>query len=584
MNATDDMKRALGLLEHGHLMPTTAWLDYATDRDAQRPVSSADANIERLFNIVSEKSIIRQTTTKVFSPRGTLQSWLIDLRKTFFDAEGVSIIADLFWDRFADQLPFQVGGLEVGAVPLTSAIQLRGLQRGFRVNGFVIRKERKHYGLNKMYEGELTDEPVVVVDDLLNSAGTAEKVRVVLAQNGLTIRDLFVVIDYQNPRGTEWVKRHGINFHSIYSLPQFRLSIKDSKSSEATQAEFEEAWQFTESGGHFFDVAPGSTPTLDDERLYFGSESGDFWALDLQSGLPAWTFRVTCSGRKQLRSSPAIHRDRVYFGAYDGNVYCLDAATGKEHWRFTGADWVGSSPSLAPELDMLFIGLEHSLPGQSGGIAALRLSTGEKIWEFGVEDFVHGSPVYDEYSGFMACGTNGGELLLFEPTSSRPIWRFMANDAIKMSPAFDRVRNAIIVGTHGGLIHSVDLNTGKARWTAKSDNVVYSTPLVVGDRIYVTSTDKHAYVLNANNGRELIRISTHGKNFASPRLIDERIYFGSTSGLIYEFDPALNSVTGQVQLPERLTDAVVYSPVAGLFYAKSYDGKIYAFRRIQATN
>ena len=37
-----------------------------------------------------------------------------------------------------------------------------------------------------------------------------------------------------------------------------------------------------------------------------------------------------------------------------------------EVWRFIGADWVGSSPALAPELGLLFIGLEFAVEGQAG--------------------------------------------------------------------------------------------------------------------------------------------------------------------------------------------------------------------------
>lgn len=542
--------------------------------------SSADERIDELFRIISAKSIVRNSESKIYSPRGTIQSWLVDLRRTFFDPDGLNLIADLFWDRFADKFPFQVGGLEVGAVPLISAIQLRGLERGLRVNGFVVRKERKNYGLTKTYEGVLTDEPIVVVDDLLNSAETVEKVRVVLAQSGRSIRDLFVVINYQNSRGIRWLKRNAVRLEFIYTLAPFGLQLNAPRA-QIKQAEFAEVWQFTRSGGHYFDIEPGSTPALDEARLYFGSEDGNFWALDQTTGEPAWTFRINCSGRKKIRSSPAIRNGRIYFGAYDGNVYCLDAIAGKEQWRFAGADRVGSSPSLAPNLDMLFIGLQHSLPERSGSIAALHLSTGKKIWEFAVKGFVYGSPVYNEQLRLVACGTSDGGLLLFGPTTRTLVWRFDAGGDIKTAPAFDPSRNAVIVGAFDGSIHSIDLATGNARWTVKTNDAVYCTPLVVDDRIYITSTDKHLYVLDAHNGGVLLKFPTPGKNYASPRLIRGRVYFGSSSGMVYELDPGIAAITGQVQLPERLTDAITYSEATDIFFAKSYDGKVYAFRRVE---
>ncbi len=71
-----------------------------------------------------------------------------------------------------------------------------------------------------------------------------------------------------------------------------------------------------------------------------------------------------------------------------------------------------------------------------------------------------------------------------------------------------------------------------------------------------------------------------GKNYAGARLVKERIYFGSTSGLVYEIDPKLGHlVTGQVQIPDRITDPIVYSAAHNLFYVRSYDGRIFAFQR-----
>src|SRR5437764_13625974 len=128
----------------------------ATD---ERP--NADT-IRRLRETIIARSIVTDKTQPILSPNGLPNQWLIDLRATFLDPASLDAIAELFWRHFADRLPFQVGAIETSAIPLVSAIQLKGLQRNTPVNGFIVRKERKHYGLNKVYEGRLTDEPIVV--------------------------------------------------------------------------------------------------------------------------------------------------------------------------------------------------------------------------------------------------------------------------------------------------------------------------------------------------------------------------------------------------------------------------------------
>jgi len=530
-----------------------------------------------LHSTIVEKSIIWDKERRILAPDGRRNNWLIDLRKTLLDPLALTIVAEEFWARFADAWPFQVGGLEIAAVPLITAIQLQGLKRGLTVNGFVIRRERKNYGLSRTWEGEIGDEPIIIVDDTFNSASSAEKVRVALCEVSRSMHGIFAIINYLNPSGKNWLARNNVPIVSLFTLPQFGIKLERAPVPNK-RSEFAEVWHFTHSGHHYFHIEPGSAPALDHERLYFGSDGGYFWALDLKSGAPAWHFQVGGSALKRIRSSPALHLRQVYFGSYEGNVYCLDTETGEKRWSFAGADRIESSPALAPELGMVFIGLEHALPSRRGSIAALQMETGEKLWEFAVTAQVHCSPAYSSKDRLMACGTNDGELLLIDPMSRKVIWRFAASGAIKAAPVFDPDGQVMFV-TLDGWIYSVSLSTGKARWSRKVEDAVHSTPLIFNGKVYVGTTGKAFYVLDVERGDVIHRMLTRGRVHASPRLIGERLYFGSTAGVVYELDPNKYEVTGWVQLPERITDPIAYSPLTGFFYARSYDGQIFAFRR-----
>ena len=77
--------------------------------------------------------------------------------------------AEIFWEKYAHLYPFQVGGLETAGIPLVAAIVMKGVERGTPVNGFFMRKSRKREGLMKIIEGTLTNDPVILVDDLINT-------------------------------------------------------------------------------------------------------------------------------------------------------------------------------------------------------------------------------------------------------------------------------------------------------------------------------------------------------------------------------------------------------------------------------
>lgn len=63
----------------------------------------------------------------------------------------------------------QLCGIETSSIPLLTGIQLTLLSVGIDINVFVVRKDRKAYGLCHYVDGKPTTDPVVFVDDMINS-------------------------------------------------------------------------------------------------------------------------------------------------------------------------------------------------------------------------------------------------------------------------------------------------------------------------------------------------------------------------------------------------------------------------------
>jgi outer membrane protein assembly factor BamB len=288
---------------------------------------------------------------------------------------------------------------------------------------------------------------------------------------------------------------------------------------------------------------------------------------------------VNAAGHKNLWSSPAFDQGRVYFGSYDGNVYCLDTVTGREIWRFTEADWVGSSPALAPELGYLFIGLEFAVEGKRGSIAALNMRNGEKVWEHLTKRYTHASPACWPERRVVACGSNDNEMFLFDAPTGTMRWRFETRGSIRHAAAFDRKRGHVITGCADGRIYIVDVETGREVWSVQTDNTIYTVPLVAEDQAYIGSTDKYLYVLDLERREVKAKIFAGSKIFAPPRLLQGRIYFGASSGLVYEIDPVTDEITGMHQLPDAVTNALTYNAATGDFYALTYVNELFAFTR-----
>ncbi len=80
-------------------------------------------------------------------------------------------------------------------------------------------------------------------------------------------------------------------------------------------------------------------PVILDNTIYFGSDDGNFYALDIESGYMRWVF----STDGPINSVPAADDDNIYFGSNDGYFYCVDRQTGKLVWSFNTGKTVQSS-------------------------------------------------------------------------------------------------------------------------------------------------------------------------------------------------------------------------------------------------
>jgi outer membrane protein assembly factor BamB/orotate phosphoribosyltransferase len=535
-----------------------------------------------ILGAIRERAILRAENQRLIGPRGNPNTWLIDLRRIFMEAPLLNAFAELFFATFSQEGPFQVGGMETGAIPLVAAILMKAAQRGIAVNGFIVRKERKTYGTGGLIEGTVTDAPIIIVDDILNSGSSLEKVRVVLEQEKKTMTRAFVLIDYLGAGSRTWQALHGITVHAAFSLQEFGLTGRKHEEVHPRR-HFRNVWTFTAPDPNFFHRVPKSFPATDGKRVYFGSDCGVFWCLNAHDGSVAWKFKVNTRGHKNLWSTPALHDGKVYFGSYDGNVYCLDVENGAEVWRFIGAEWVGSSPALAPELNLLFIGLEFSVEGKRGSIVALNLDNGEKVWEHPTRRYTHASPALWPQRQLVACGSNDNEMLLLDAPTGRLVWRFETKEegglkgSIRHAPAFDCERGHVVTGCANGYVYVLDVETGAEVWSVRTDNTIYTVPLVVKDTAYIGSTDKYFYVLDLAQRRVRAKIHIGAKIFGPPRLLEGRVYFGACNGIIYELDPATAEITGTHQLPDAVTNALCHNPETRHFYALTYVNQLFAF-------
>lgn len=515
---------------------------------------------------------------KILSPTGQKQHWLIDLRPLLLDMESLDLITDAFWDDYENKLPFQIGGMEVAAVPLVTALLMKAHQRGLKTSGFIIRKERKQSGLGKLIEGPLNNDPIILVDDIINSASSLEKARVALEQAGKKPKEIFVILNFENAAGIHWAKQHKLTVNHLLTLAPFNISLPKNNW-RSPKINYKVLWRFFEKGAFPFHVVPKSTPLLIEDYLYMGTESGKMFCLDRHTGETIWSYDVKTNNPKGIWSSPAHYNDRIYFGAYNGIAYCLDAKTGEDIWKNSCCEFIGSSPLIVPENNLLYLGLEHQRPRQMGSNAAFDLDTGERIWERAQQKYQHGSAAYYAPKDLIVFGNADHDITAYHAKNGETVWKHETERSLKYPPTIDADLKIVVATSFDGNIYILNVETGAHKAAIKTNDICYTTPLITHGKIFAGSGDRHMYVIDANTYELIKRLDCHARIYSSPRLIDNHVVFGTCGGRVVELNPDTLQVEGQAQLPDAITNAVSASVDNTVLYVSTCMNELYAIER-----
>lgn len=105
---------------------------------------------------------------------GKLSKYYLDCRKVTLHSRGANLIAAGMLELMSSAMPDAVGGMAIGADPITAAIITVAGQQGKELRGFIVRKEAKQHGTGRDVEGPVqAGDKVVIVEDVVTTGGSA---------------------------------------------------------------------------------------------------------------------------------------------------------------------------------------------------------------------------------------------------------------------------------------------------------------------------------------------------------------------------------------------------------------------------
>lgn len=114
---------------------------------------------------------------------GAKSNYYIDARLTTMSAQGQLLVGQVGYEaiRHSGLQPTHVGGLTLGADPVTYAIVHRSALDGDPIDGFTVRKRVKDHGTGQRIEGGLTSDArcVLIEDTMTTGRSTLEALEAV---------------------------------------------------------------------------------------------------------------------------------------------------------------------------------------------------------------------------------------------------------------------------------------------------------------------------------------------------------------------------------------------------------------------
>ena len=151
--------------------------------------------IPDLVRLVSEKALKRGSFRLA---SGREASFYLDAKQVVLDARGAMLVGRAVLDllRARGPLPRAVGGMSIGADPVTSAVVTMAGVEGNDLKGFMVRKEPKDHGTKRFIEGPVSPgDRVVIVEDVTTTGGSSLVAIDRAVEFGLVVERVVTVID-----------------------------------------------------------------------------------------------------------------------------------------------------------------------------------------------------------------------------------------------------------------------------------------------------------------------------------------------------------------------------------------------------
>lgn len=323
-------------------------------------------------------------------------------------------------------------------------------------------------------------------------------------------------------------------------------------------------------------------------KIYSANRIGDVYAFDLDTGKKVWHADLqknsssdsffASSKSALLAGGPTIGMNKVFIGSENGEVYSLDADSGSLVWQAQVKGEVISAPAV--DNGTLVVN------SASGILKAFDATEGTEQWK--IEQDVPALTLRGVSSPALAgggavIGSSDGTLTVFILESGQQGWTVEVGEAsgsTELERVIDIDSKPLIYGdkvyaisAKGNLV-ALDLRSGRMLWKRQYSS--FRQLSMSGNNLFLTDVKGHVYAIDRANGLERwSQLALTNRSVTGPAILADHVVVGDYEGYLHWLDKESGEIVARYQLD---SSGIFSTPTVAkeILYVQSRDGDLQA--------
>ncbi len=175
--------------------------------------------MEKIKEFIQNEVINNSYQVNPFDPFDV--GYIFDFKKHILKPDKLDLVAEALYEKINNLDNYQLGGLETTAVFLVTKLLLLAKRDGKNVNGFYIKKTGSRLNIEKNICGQLNNNPIILVDDLINSGYATLKQVDMLSSLGYRVSGVLVAVAFKSLSKYSPITDRQIEIMSLFNKSEF---------------------------------------------------------------------------------------------------------------------------------------------------------------------------------------------------------------------------------------------------------------------------------------------------------------------------------------------------------------------------